>query len=381
MKYICRIILVLVLVIINAGIIMAQETMQKTENSEPADAEIRQMLAAMLMLGFRGYELSSDDILQKLMEDGMSCNIILFDKDVASNAERNIKSAEQLRLLTANLRKAAKAPILIAVDQEGGQVRRLKPSKGFMDLPSAQSMGQKAVAETFAKASALGQELASLGINTDLAPVVDVDTNPYNPVIGRLGRAFGTDPAIVSAHALAFGQGLAKNGVIPVLKHFPGQGCAEKDSHQEATDISQCWNADIDLLPYAEIFNAGWPGMVMAGHLILKDLDSAAPASLSANIITGLLRQGLKWQGVVITDDLEMKSASQNEPVKTVMLKAINAGADILLFGNNLEWNPDLPRIVWNAILELYNEKKLSKERVMESWRRISAIHKAYNLQ
>lgn len=351
------------------------------ENSDVSSPSLDRMLAAMLMFGFRGQELDPESSFGKLFTNGNPFNVILFDKDVSTNATRNIASPKQVTALTEVLEAAAGFSIFIAVDQEGGQVRRFKPDKGFMDLPSAQSMGQKAVRETLETARTLGRELKDLGVNMDLAPVADVDVNPYNPDIGRLGRAFGTDPAMVAAHALAFGQGLAKNGVIPVLKHFPGLGCAEKNSHLEPANLGQCWNPDVDLLPYAEIFKAGWPGAVMVGHITIDNLDAALPASLSRNIVTGLLREGLNWQGVVISDDLQMKSVSGKRSLKETIMLAIGAGVDILLFGNNLEWVDNLPEQVWNALHELINEGRLTEARVRQSWQRIEALHKAYNLQ
>lgn len=342
------------------------------------DTSVEQMLGSMLMFGFRGTALETDNAFAKMIASGKIGNVALFDKDVTTNKTRNIESPEQLKKLNSELKKLAPHPMFIAVDQEGGQVRRLKTQKGFMDLPSAQRLGQGNVHDTMQTAEELGKELADLGINVDLAPVVDVDVNPFNPSIGKLGRAFNTDPTLVAQHALAFGQGLVKNGVVPVLKHFPGQGCAQKDTHLEPADISQCWNANVDLLPYAEIFKAGWPGMVMVGHLTLKNLDPNLPATLSANIIQGLLRCGLGWQGVIMTDDLQMAAVSEGRNLKELIRLAVEAGNDILLFGNNISWDENLAQNAYNALLELHNEGAIPLERIKESWQRIKTLHDVY---
>lgn len=336
------------------------------------------MLGSMLMFGFRGQAPGQDDKFLKMLADGSIGNVILFEKDITSGEERNISSPEQLRALTKTLRDAAKRPIFIAIDQEGGQVRRLKPQKGFMDLPSAQRLGQGSPEGTKKIAEELGRELHDLGINMDLAPVVDVDVNPFNPAIGKLGRAFNTDPALVAAHALAFGHGLAKNGVAPALKHFPGQGCAQTDPHMEPADISQCWNAGVDLLPYADILQKGWPGAIMVGHLLQKDLDAELPATLSKKIVTGLLRDSLGWQGVVISDDLQMKAVMRDRDLKETIFLAVDAGMDILLFGNNLQWEADLPDKVVNAMRSLVHEGRISEERIRQSWQRISSLQGLY---
>ncbi|MBD5608277.1 MAG: glycoside hydrolase family 3 protein [Desulfovibrio sp.] len=333
-------------------------------------------LGYLLMFGFRG--TTPDERFLNFVRNGGAKNFILFDKDIATNGERNIVSPEQVRKLTATLREAVNGDCFIGADQEGGQVRRFKPQKGFMDLPSAQRMGQGNAHETFETADQLGRELKGLGVNLDLAPVLDVDSNPYNPIIGKLGRAFNTDPEKVAEHALAFGRGLAKNGVAPVVKHFPGQGCAEKDTHLEPASISACWSADTDLKPYADIFAAGWPGMVMVGHLSLAELDPLLPATLSKNIVSGLLRKGLGWEGVVISDDLEMKAVTEGRSIKEVMALALEAGIDILLFGNNLSFDENLPENALNSLKELIAEGRISEERIRESTRRIKALHAAY---
>ncbi len=354
--------------------ILAGET-ESPELAATAYPKLEQMLGAMLMLGFRGSSLEAGDAFLNAIASGQIGNVLLFDRDLPSGGGRNISSPAQLRALCAVLRENAPQPMLIAVDQEGGQVRRLKPEKGFAELPSAQRLGQGNFSETRKRAQELGRELRGLGINVDLAPVADVDSNPFNPAIGKLGRAFSSDPLLVSGHALAFGLGLAESGVIPTLKHFPGQGCASADSHQELPNIDRCWDPARDLLPYAEIFAQGWPGMVMPGHLYLPKLDPVYPASLSRAVIQGLLRNGLGWQGVVISDDLGMKAIAGKFGLKEAIFLAVQAGVDILLFGNNLDWDAALPQKAHAALLSLVYEGKISEERIKQSWRRIQKLH------
>lgn len=376
--YFFLVLAILILVIFPLRILHCAYAQEQKTASPEKQPTLDQMLGAMLMLGFRESSLNANNPFLKMIKNGQIGNVILFDRDVTENKPRNIISSEQLQKLTTTLKTAAPHPMFIAVDQEGGQVRRLKPQNGFSDLPSAQALGQGNPAATLQTAEKLGAELFKLGINLDMAPVVDVDTNPFNPAIGRLGRAFNTDPNIVAQHALAFGQGLAKNGVTPCLKHFPGQGCATEDSHLGVTDISQCWKADTDLLPYAEIFRQGWPGMVMIGHLINNTLDNAQPATLSRKIVTGLLRDGLGWKGVVISDDLQMKGVAQGKELKDIFKGAIEAGIDILLLGNNQEWDEELPNKAFTALRSLVDEGIISENRIRESWERIMALHSAY---
>ena len=254
-------------------------------------------------------------------------------------------------------------------------MRRLKPQKGFADLPSAQSMGAGQPDKTRALARQLGKELAGLGISVNLAPVADVNSNPANPAIGALERSFSPNPALVAAHALAFGQGLAQQGVIPALKHFPGQGGAQKDSHLGLTDITRSWNAKADLAPYEQAFAQGWPGMVMLGHLFHTGLDANYPATLSHAVVADLLRGRMGWQGVIISDDMQMKAITAHYGMEQAVLLAVNAGVDILLFGNNLYWDENLPQKAFATLKGLVQSGRVSQQRVMESWLRISNLY------
>lgn len=356
--------------------VLAQEKL--TPSVEAAEPGLERMLGAMLMLGFRGTELAQDDPFLQALRAGKIGHVILFDRDLTSKSIRNIQSPEQVRRLTGSLRAAAPGPLLIAVDQEGGQVRRLKPEQGFMDVPSAQRMGQENVHATRKLAEALGRELASLGINANLAPVADVNVDPRSPAIGQLGRSFNTNPQQVARHVISFGKGLAENGVIPTLKHFPGHGSARADSHLGLADISRSWDGGSELLPYAEAFAAHWPGMVMPGHLYHAGLDAQHPATLSRMVVTGLLRQGLGWQGVVISDDLQMKAISEHYGLEEAVALAVEAGVDILLFGNNLEWDANLPQKAHAALHRLVDSGRISAARIRQSWERISALLRGF---
>ena len=246
------------------------------------------MLGAMIMGCVDGTELAPDDPFLALVRAGRVGGVCLFQykKD---HSVMNVVSPQQVKRLTRTLREAAPGPFLIAVDQEGGRVRRLCPEQGFADLPSAAEMGELPPERTYQTAARLGRELRGLGINVDFAPVADENVNPDCPIIGGRGRSFGGDERAVSAHASAFGAGLAAEGVIPVLKHFPGHGSSEKDSHLGTTEITRTWQKR-ELRPYVDAIAAGWPGMIMSAHLFHAGLDPELPASLSKNVMTRLLR-------------------------------------------------------------------------------------------
>lgn len=332
------------------------------------------MIGSMIMCGFRDAELNSQSPIWQRIASGKLGHVILFDKDATTKGSRNIIDKEQLKRLTSALRLAAKRPMLIAIDQEGGLVCRLKPKLGFLPLEDAKTMGTKSAAYTRAQAKATAFELRSYGITVDFAPVADVETNTDNQTsrLGQQLRCFGTDADTVFTHVAAFGQGLIEGGIIPTLKHFPGLGCAGKDTHFVHVDVGACYSADRDLLPFQKAIHAGWPGLVMVSHSTVPTLShDALPATLSPTIITEVLRNQLGFQGVVISDDLDMGAITTQFDRKKSIELAVLAGCDILLFGNNLKWDPDLPDFVFTTLKELITSKRISEARIKESWHRI----------
>ena len=332
---------------------------------------LERMAGSMIMVGFRGLE-APGNILAAIRAGRLGA-VILFDRDSLQGEPRNIASPAQLRLLTASLQKAAGGRLLIAVDQEGGRVARLKSTRGFVHLPSAREMGRMKTADVAALGRKAGAEMRQLGVNVDLAPVVDVLRSPVSPGLGDMGRLFGSSHAVVSEKALAFADGLRRSGVIPALKHFPGLGSASKDSHLDLPDVSRTWNR-MELEPYAVAFKKGWPGMVMVAHVFNSKLDGALPASLSPRVIDGLLRSQLGFGGVVMSDDLQMGAVAKRYGIKEMARLAINAGCDILAFGNNLDYDPGLYEKAFEAVMELVRDGAVSRQRLEQSWRRIEML-------
>lgn len=341
----------------------------------PLDA----MIGQMIMVGFRG--TGEDPALPEMaalltdVRAGRIGGVILFDLDWQSKQRgRNITSLAQVAALTSLLQKNASLPLFIAVDQEGGKVRRLRPDHGFPDTPSARDMGLHEPADTRNIARAMGQALRKVGINVNFAPVADIAVNPKSPAIAGIGRAFSADPETAAVHAESFASGLAEAGIVSSYKHFPGHGSAGADSHYKLTDITDTWS-EKELLPYTEKYlKRDAPIMVMTGHLRHKGLDPDLPASLSRAITTGLLRDKLGWQGVIVTDDLEMGAVDLFHPLEQRVLLAIYAGADIILFGNNILHHPEQGRRVHAIICQLAAEGIISPERIAKSWQRIRAL-------
>lgn len=335
------------------------------------------MIGQMVMVGFRGDGAPPHGPeLRGVLEDigaGRIGGVILFDRDWQTKKRgRNITATAQVAKLSALLQKNAPIPLFIAVDQEGGRVRRLRPEHGFPATPSASELGRDTFEQTREAAVTMGKSLRALGITVNFAPVADVAVRPDSPAIGALGRAFSGDPRASAGHAEAFMTGLTQTGIIGSYKHFPGHGSAVADSHKKLTDITATWRNE-ELTLYKALSPNG-PFMVMTGHLMHSGFDPEYPASLSRVITTGLLREKIGWRGVVITDDLEMDAIDLFYSMDERIRLAINAGVDIILFGNNLRHHPEQGRRVHAAIRRLVDNGTVTPERIAESWSRIREL-------
>ena len=263
------------------------------------------------------------------------------------------------------------APVWIAVDQEGGRVRRLSAHNGFRDWPSALNMGRRSPQHTWETALDMGLMLADMGINLNFAPSLDLH-RPDSPAIGRQERAFSSEPAGVARHGAAFARGMRNARIVCCYKHFPGHGSARGDTHEGYADISETWS-ERELEPYRDLLGRNLPAMVMVAHVTLRRLDDR-PASLSPAVVTGLLREKLGFRGVIVTDDLDMEAVASQYPLKERIRLAVNAGADILLFGNNLHYDEELPFLVHAALMELIDEGDIPPERIRASYERIREL-------
>lgn len=343
--------------------------------TEQEDALLRHRVAQLLMVGFRGTEIDSGHFIARALQHENLGGVILFDYDVVLGERgRNITDPEQLRRLTLALRRFAMTPPLIAVDQEGGRVARLKPTAGFAPTMSHQELGalDDPVA-TQMRTGILVDDLVAGGINLNLAPVVDLCSNPDNPVIARYGRCFSADPAVVTQQARSYIAAHQAGGVLTALKHFPGHGSSSTDSHAGFVDVSTSWDPE-ELEPYRELIAAGAADTVMTAHVFNRHLDPQYPATLSRPVITGLLRENLGFSGVVFSDDMQMKAISAHYGVKKAVGLALNAGVDVLVFGNNLTYDEDIVSRIVDIIVELVAEGEVSKAKIDAACERVHRL-------
>ncbi|WP_448070491.1 glycoside hydrolase family 3 protein [Georgenia yuyongxinii] len=333
------------------------------------------MVGQMLVLGFRGTALAATDPVVADLERHLG-GVVLFSRDVPSgSATRNIASPAQVATLTAALQARADAPLLVTTDQEGGRVARLGPEHGFPATRSAAELGARGdPAATRAAAAEMARTLRAAGVNLNLAPVVDVNVNPANPIIGALGRSFSPDPGVVAEQAAAFVRGHHDEGVLTTLKHFPGHGSSRADTHAGFVDVTATWS-EAELVPYRSLIGEGLADAVMVAHVFNATLDGDHPASLSAATITGLLREKLGYDGVVMSDDLQMGAIAQEWGFEEAVRLAVLAGTDLLTFSNNLEtFEPDLGARAYATLLDLVRREEIGEARIAASYERIERL-------
>ncbi len=329
-------------------------------------------IAQMILVGFRGTVLAEGSEIWEAVRDWRIGGVILFDNPDPSIG--NIESPEQLKTLTSSLQALTPVPLLIAVDQEGGAVARLKPRNGFPDSPSEQYLGtlnDPPVTRKYAERTA--SILKDHGINLNLAPVVDLNTNPSNPVIGSLGRSFSADAGVVSTQSFEVLAAHMERRVYCALKHFPGHGSSTADSHVGFVDVTNTWS-ELELDPYKQIMEWGMCNAIMIAHIFNAHLDPDFPATLSYPTVTRLLREQLGYDGVVMTDDMQMGAITAYYSFDKALELAIKAGVDIITIGNNLLYGSSTVTHAISVIRDLLERGEITYNRIDESYRRIKRL-------
>ena len=339
----------------------------------PKDEQtLKKMIGRVLIVGFEDESIDKNSKITSHLQNYELGGVILFDRFYNDrNKTKNISSPEQLKALTSSLKSFSKKPLLISVDQEGGKVARLKPAYGFGATPSAKVVSEMDAYMSTHVYNNLARTLNKAGINCDFAPVVDLAINPNNSVIVGLKRSYGSDSKEVVKYSKIFMSSLKEQNIISVLKHFPGHGSSLADSHQGFVDISKTWS-ETELEPYKELIKTGDVSMIMSAHVFNSQLDKEYPATLSYKVSTKLLREKLGYRGVIVSDDMQMKAISEHYSLKQSVTLAINAGVDMLIFGNQLA-TQDIDELV-NLILEQIKNGSISYERILESNKRVESL-------
>ncbi|MEM8664692.1 MAG: glycoside hydrolase family 3 N-terminal domain-containing protein [Pseudomonadota bacterium] len=285
----------------------------------------------------------------------------------------NIGSASDVRAINEVFASAHPyLPAIVAVDQEGGAVMRVKPSEGGPPTPSARDVAKGSADDAADTYRAMAEALADLGFTVNFGPVVDLEVNPKNPVIARFGRAFGAEPETVLAFARAFIDAHHDAGVATALKHFPGHGSSRADSHEGAIDLTPTWSRE-ELIPFERLIEEGRSDMVMIGHLELDGVSGPddLPASLSPIAIDGVLRRGLCFEGLVVSDDLAMDAIENRWGSPEATRLMIEAGGDIALVSLPAGKGMELVREITDYLVEAAEASPDLRRKIEEAYVRI----------
>ncbi len=352
--------------------VVAQKVQKVDLNKINSEDSLNIKIGQMIMIGLDGRtSFPADDTLRRDLKANKIGGVILFEKNIAK-----ANSAVTLKKFIADVQAAAPIPLFVSIDEEGGKVHRLKEKYGFVSMPSQAYLGKFSNTDsTYWYVNRLAKQLNDLGINLNYAPDVDLASNKSNPIIAKVERAYSADPKVVTKHALANLDAHHQNDVKTILKHFPGHGSSAADTHLGVVDVTNQWNIK-ELMPYNDIIKSGKIDAIMTAHIVNCHLDSAClPGTLSKAIVNDMLRNMLEFDGVVFSDDMQMYAISKNYGLEASIRMAINAGVDILVFGNQVNPNgrntvAQLHEIIRKAV----KAGEIPESRINQSYLRIMAL-------
>ena len=335
-------------------------------------ASLEQMAGQMIVVGFQGDSMDDPAVValrEDLAESRLGGVMLL---------KTNIKSLDAVGKMNAAFRAASPELLpFITIDQEGGAVERLTKAVGFDEIPNAATIAKTNTPDQAEAIYArMAASMAELGFSVNFGPVADVNLNTNNQVIAKFGRAFSADPAIVARYDAAFIAAHHASGLLTALKHFPGHGSSTADSHEGFVDITKTWQKT-ELDPYRTLLAEDAVDMVMVGHLYHADYTDAGtqtPSSLSPQWIDGVLRGELGYDGVVISDDLEMGAILDHFSLEETVVRGVEAGMDVLLFSNTAYQRPGLSNEVLAILVKEAEADPAFKARIEQSYNRIVAL-------
>lgn len=328
-------------------------------------------IGQMILIGFPKAEV--DTTVLREIKEGKAGSIIMFEKNIPPT-----NSFVALKKILWTYQQAATIPLLIGIDQEGGKVNRLKDKYGFPRSITAAAMGKAGSLDSVRfYGEATASTLAGLGININFAPVVDLASNPTNPIIAKPGRAFSAQEDSVTLLAKEFIKQHRKYNVLTSLKHFPGHGSSKDDTHLGIADVTNTWE-ERELKPYQALIDSGYVDAVMTSHIVNRKLDSKGnPGTLSNDILEGILRKRLHFNGVVFSDDMQMHAITKHFGFEEAVKLAIQAGVDIMTFSNNISGS-DLRTVdrVHRIIRQMVESGEIKPERIDQSYQRVMTLKK-----
>jgi beta-N-acetylhexosaminidase len=342
--------------------------------SEPRaedEPTLEQMIGQMILVGFKGTSASQQTVqaIGRRIEQGRIGGVILF--------KRNIQSPAQVAKLNAYLKGRSKGPkLFVAVDEEGGKVQRLTKRKGFKHQPSAAWVASKSPETARQIYLCMARELKQAGFNVNFGPVVDINLNPDNPIIGKLGRSFGKSDAKVMTYAREFIEAHWQHGIVTCAKHFPGHGSASGDTHKVEAHIDAI-NRNQETQVYLDLAQKKLLDSVMVAHLLTKN-ERSLPATLDPERYQ-FLRSMVGFQGVAFSDDMNMEAVRKRFSFEDGLVMTVNAGTDVVVLGNVLHYDPQIAKKAFDILLASVKAGKIKKSRIEEAYRRIIKLKNKYH--
>jgi beta-N-acetylhexosaminidase len=349
------------------------------------EGALKEKIGQLIMVGFIGANANDPEVqaISRQIEEGKIGGLIFYSY--------NVENPLQIQHLTKHFKALkTKHPLFLAIDQEGGKVKTLQRKNGFKEFPSPKIIASKGLYESYSQYAEMAFLVKQVGFNVVLGPVVDLEYNafsgqPPSPVIGGLERSFGADPETVIAYAKQFILAQHNYGLLTSLKHFPGHGFAQGDTHKDLVDITLTHHP-LERIPFDSLIKEGFADMIMVGHLRHRGMDPKNPATLSKTMIDHLLREK-GYQGVIISDCLCMGAIEGHYSLEEIVIKAINAGIDILLFSNhvvlkqrrksNQDNGPTSPEFVEQVIATIekaVRERKITLEKIEAASMRVQSL-------
>jgi len=333
-------------------------------------------IGQMLMIGFPGTSISENDQVMKEIEQGKVGGIIFFEKNFA--AKRTMLTMKDM---IWKMQSHATIPLLIAIDQEGGRVNRMKTKYGFPKSVTAEYLGTQPPDSTRYYADLTAGTLDAMGINVNFAPVVDLAINPDNPIIAGVDRSYSDNADSVAMYAAEVIRAHRRNHIGTALKHFPGHGSSVDDTHLGMADVTATW-LDKELDPYRTLKRNNMIDGIMSSHIVNRNLDpEGLPGTLSKPILTGILREKIGYDGVIYSDDMQMKAITLHYGLEKAIELGINAGLDVLIFSNNIQESEERTvDTVHRIIRKLVDDGVISQDRINDSYARIIRLKQQLDL-
>jgi beta-N-acetylhexosaminidase len=354
-----------------------QTTPPSSQSASPKptrnEAALRKKIASLLVVGFRGQSVNSNDWIVKAIKDGLG-GIILFDRDQLTGNKRNITSPSQVKKLITSLRNAAPGPLIVSIDQEGGLISRLNPSNGFPATKSEAQIGAiNQTAQTVAWAQGMVESMKSIGVTMNFAPVVDLNINKNNPAIAKLGRSFSANPDVVVSNATTEIKVHRAGGIKTSIKHFPGFGSATGNTDFGVVDVSKSWRRS-ELEPFQRLIKTGMADSVLVAHLLNTQIDPSRPMSLSKKAITDLLRGQLGFKGPVVSDDMQATGITKKYGHDEALSLALQAGMDLLVYANQQQYDAGIVEKTLDAAVKLVKNGTLTEAQIDAAVARVDTL-------